>query len=152
MWVWNGFFCTNISLVHSLCRVQTVEVNHEHVILGFQGHLCVALTFFQCTFDSAHPNSSPLSIVQRGVQGRPLSQKSSDVPMRGKRKGGVEVLLVCKVFFSCRCPLSWTKEPGEGDNVTGLSWGKVIYCSLSADSTGQDTSSPISLLLMMLFS
>lgn len=87
----------------------------------------------------AHPTSA-LSHIKRRFRGRAI------VPVergRAMRKGAAEVVLfVCKVLFSCRSPLCWTKGLEEGDNVTGPSWGKVIYCCLSADSTGQYTWSP----------
>lgn len=50
-------------------------------------------------------------------------------------KGSSHFALIC----------SEQKGSRDGDNVTGLSRGKVIYCSQSADSTRQDTSCPVML-------
>lgn len=86
--------------------------------------------FFLHVFFLAHPTSalrhSEVAIVPREL-GRAMKRWEEG-------RSRADDVICLQSVFSFHPPLSWTKGLGEGDNVTKLSWGKVIYCSLSADS------------------
>lgn len=113
----------------------------------YRNDVCVVSTLFMyvCLFGKHTLHWVPLSIRKRRFMDSHCSRWAWTCyeEARGREEKRWWCYLFAKCFSHCCSPLVWTKGLGEGDNVTRLSQGKVIYCFLSAHSTGQDTSSPV---------